>query len=90
MERLATRELTVNELARPFRISLPAISKHLRVLEKAGLITRRKDGRIVRCNIDPAPLAIPAVWIERYKPLWEKQLDALDSFLKSGRQRQGR
>jgi DNA-binding transcriptional ArsR family regulator len=81
LERLAEKELSVNELAKPFRVSLPAVSKHLRVLERAGLITRQRTGRIIRCQINPAPLVVPAKWITRYRPLWEMQLKSLGKYL---------
>lgn len=73
--------MSVTELAKPFQMSLPAISKHLTVLEESGLITRKRDGRIHRCRLDPTPLISTASWIARYRPLWEKHLDALGSYL---------
>lgn len=73
--------MSVTELAKPFEMSLPAISKHLAVLEESGLITREKDGRIHRCRLDPTPLISTASWIARYRPLWEKHLDSLGSYL---------
>jgi len=78
-----TPESSVGELARPFAISLPAISKHLRVLEGAGLVTRRKDGRIHRCRLVAAPMETAAEWIERHRRFWEGRLDALERFLQS-------
>jgi len=81
--RLSKGESTVTELAEPFRMSLPAISKHLDVLEEADLIVRRKDGRIRHCKIDTAPLMKAASWIEAYRPIWEEQLDSLAEYLKT-------
>ncbi len=79
--RLSEGEATVGELARPFRMSRPAISKHLRVLERAGLVVRRKDGRISRCTLDASPMRDAATWVERYRRFWEGQLDRLTTYL---------
>ena len=79
--RLAEGEVTVGELARPFRISRPAISKHLRVLEQAGLVRRTRDGRVNRCTLAPEPLHSAAEWVERYRAFWEGQLDALARYV---------
>ena len=82
LERLAQEDnLPVGELAEQFEMSWPAVSKHLRVLEKAGLLTQEKDGRIRRCHLKADPLQEAAVWINRYKQFWETQLDALADFL---------
>ncbi len=81
LERLSRGEATVGELAEPFPISRPAISKHLRVLERAGLVRREVDGRVSRCNLDAAPLREAAAWVERYRAFWEGQLDRLSRFL---------
>jgi len=78
-----TPQSSVGELARPFAISLPAISRHLRVLEEAGLVTRQKDGRIHRCRLVAAPMETAAEWIERHRRFWEGRLDALERFLES-------
>jgi DNA-binding transcriptional ArsR family regulator len=78
---LAQRDATVGELARPFKVSRPAISKHLRVLEKAGLVRRRRDGRLSRCGLDATPMQEAAEWVERYRAFWEKRLDALSRYL---------
>lgn len=83
LARLSKGGSSVTELARPFIISLPGISKHLNVLENAELINREKDGRFYRLSINPKPLAKAASWIALYRPLWEKQLDSLESYLKS-------
>src|SRR5262249_11871910 len=74
-------ESSVSELARPFSMSLPAISKHLRVLEGAGMLARRKDGRVHRCRLVAAPMEPAAAWIERYQRFWEERLDALKRYL---------
>jgi DNA-binding transcriptional ArsR family regulator len=81
LARLAEGESTVGDLARPFEISRPAISKHLRVLERAGLVRRSRDGRLSRCGLDAAPMRKAAEWVEEYRQFWESQLDALARFL---------
>jgi len=81
LARLATGEATVGELAAPFKISRPAISKHLKVLEGAGLIRRTRDGRLRRCGLEAAPMREAAEWVERYREFWEDRLDALKSYL---------
>jgi DNA-binding transcriptional ArsR family regulator len=81
LARLAHGEATVGELARPFTVSRPAISKHLRVLERAGLVQRSRDGRISRCELDAAPMREAAEWVERYRKFWEGQLDSLTRFV---------
>ena len=79
--RLAHGTATVSELAQPFDISLPAISKHLKVLERAGLLTRRKEGRTIHCGLQAAPLSEAAAWIKLYERFWEGQFDALAEFI---------
>ena len=81
LQRLALGEATVGELAQPFGVSLPAISKHLRVLEQAGLMSRRKVGRIHYCRLDPTPLAGATEWLTYYRSFWESRLDALADYL---------
>lgn len=81
LARLALGEATVGELARPFAVSRPAISKHLRVLERAGLVQRARDGRISRCGLDAAPMREAAAWVERYRRFWEGQLDSLQRYV---------
>lgn len=81
LARLALGELSVTELAEPFDMSMPAVSKHLRVLERAGLIARRKEAQWRRCRIDAAPLKDVATWAERYRQIWEQRLDRLDQYL---------
>ena len=80
---LAHGERTVGELARPFEISRPAISKHLRVLERAGLVRRTPEGRISRCALDASPLREAADWVEHYRDFWEERLDALARYLET-------
>lgn len=81
LERLAQGEASGTELAQPFAISVPAISKHLRVLEHADLILHRKDGRIHRFRLAAQPLAEAAAWLEHYRQFWEAQFDSLDAYL---------
>lgn len=81
LARLASGELSVTELAEPFEMSMPAVSKHLRVLERAGLIARRKEAQWRRCRIDAGPLKEVANWTEHYRHLWEARLDRLDQYL---------
>jgi DNA-binding transcriptional ArsR family regulator len=81
LARLASGERSVNEIAEPFEMSLPAVSKHLRVLEQAGLIVRRRDAQRRPCRLNAAPLKEVAEWAERYRSLWEQRLDRLDVYL---------
>ncbi len=81
LARLAEGEATVGDLARPFSVSLPAISKHLRVLERAGLLERRIEGRVHRCRLQPRPLKDAVDWLAEYRRFWERQLDALEAYL---------
>src|SRR5262245_52833766 len=83
LARLVTGECSVTELAEPFDMSLPAVSKHLRVLQNAGLIVRRHDAQFRHCQIDAAPLKAVAEWAETYRDIWEGRLDRLDSYLKT-------
>ncbi len=83
LELLARAESRVTELARPFAMSLPAISKHLRVLEKAGLIRRQKDGRVHRVSLEAQPMQEASAWIAHYQKFWEGQFDALAQFLEN-------
>jgi len=82
LARLASGERSVTELAAPFDMSLPAVSKHLRVLERAGLIARRRDAQWRPCRIDAGPLKEVADWTERYRHIWEERLDRLDDYLR--------
>ncbi len=78
---LASGERSVTQLAEPFDMSLPAVSKHLRVLERAGLITRGREAQWRPCRIEAAPLKEVAEWAERYRHIWEARLDRLDTYL---------
>jgi DNA-binding transcriptional ArsR family regulator len=79
---LAEGERCVTDLAKPHQMSLPAVSKHLRVLEKAGLIRRHRDGRVHRLKLDAAPMQGAQQWIEEYRQFWEESLDRLEEYLK--------
>lgn len=78
---LAQGEATVTELAEPFEISLPAVSKHLKVLERAHLITRSRDAQWRPCQLNPEPLKDVANWLEHYRQFWEHSFDRLDQYL---------
>ena len=80
--RLAAGEATVNELAAPFDMSLPAVSKHLKVLERAGLISRGRNAQWRPCRLEAGPLKEVADWVERYRRFWEGSFDRLDTYLK--------
>lgn len=82
LARLAQGETSVQELAKPFVISAPAISKHLKVLEHAGLITRGREAQWRPCRIEPQALRGVDDWLERYRRLWEERLDRLDAYLR--------
>jgi DNA-binding transcriptional ArsR family regulator len=81
LAQLALGETSVSDLAAPYDMSLPAVSKHLRVLADAGLIQRHKDGRVHRCRLAPEPMKGAAEWIAYYRQFWERQFDALDQYL---------
>jgi len=83
LDQLARGERTVTTLADPHDMSLPAVSKHLKVLEEAGLIVREKEGRSHRVNLNSKPLKDAAAWLERYRAFWEGRFDALEKFLSS-------
>lgn len=83
LARLALGEASVSELAEPFDISLPAISRHLKVLERAQLISRERDAQWRRCKLEPAGLKAAADWVDQYRRFWEERLDALADFLQS-------
>ncbi len=86
---LADGEASVGELARPFHISQPAISKHLKVLERAGLVTKSRDAQWRRCRLEPAPLREVAGWMEAYREFWDESFTRLDEHLRDiQRQRQ--
>ncbi len=81
LTRLSIGAASVNELAEPFDMQLPAISKHLKVLERAGLITRGRHAQYRPCALDAAPLAEVADWTEQYRSIWEARFDQLDDYL---------
>ncbi len=83
LARLALGETSVSELAEPFAMSLPAVSKHLKVLERAGLITRGRDAQMRPCRIEARALKEADDWLEEYRRLWEQRLDRLDDYLKT-------
>jgi len=82
LARLADGAATVNQLAAPFPISLQAISKHLKVLERAGLIVRGRDAQWRPCRLDPAPLRDVAAWMEQYRRFWDERYEHLDTYLR--------
>lgn len=82
LARLTLGEATVNELATPFDMSLPAVSKHLKVLERAGLITRGREAQWRPCTLQAGPLKDIADWVEQYRRFWEQSFDRLDEYLK--------
>jgi DNA-binding transcriptional ArsR family regulator len=88
LARLATGEASVTELAKPYDMSLPAVSKHLRVLESAGLVARSKDGRVHRCRLEAAPMKSAADWIAHYRQFWEAQLDSLQRYLENSTEKE--
>lgn len=92
LARLAHGESNVGDLAEPFDLTLPAISKHLKVLERAGLIVRGQRAQFRPCSLDPRPLEEISSWAEQYRPVWEARFDRLDDYiqdLKQQRERNG-
>ena len=87
LARLANGEATAGELGKPFRVSAPAISRHLRVLEEAGLIERRKDGRLQRCRLVARPMKTAIDWMAHYQAFWEGRLAALERHLSKSRKK---
>ncbi len=81
LARLVAGEASVSELAEPFDMSLPAVSKHLKVLERAGLIARGRQAQWRPCRVEAGPLKEVAAWVERYRRHWEKRLDRLEAYL---------
>jgi len=81
LARLASGEATVMELARPFALSLPAVSKHLKVLRHAGLITQGRQAQWRPCKLEPGPLKDVAEWVEHYHAFWDERFDRLDDYL---------
>ena len=88
LARLVTGECSVTELAEPFDMSMPAVSKHLQVLERAGLIARGREAQWRPCRIEAGPLKEASDWIERYRHIWESRLDRLGDYLKELKQRE--
>jgi DNA-binding transcriptional ArsR family regulator len=82
LARLAAGEASVTELAEPFEMSLPAISKHLKVLERAGLIARGREAQRRPCRLEAGPLKDAADWLEQYRRFWEQSFDRLDDYLR--------
>ena len=81
LARLAEGEANVNDLAEPFELTLPAISKHIKVLERAGLVVRSQRAQYRPCTLDATPLEEISTWAEQYRPVWEARLDRLDTSL---------
>src|ERR1700751_4020877 len=81
LARLSRGEASISDLAAPYDMSLPAVSKHLRVLERAKLVERRKDGRVHHCRLIAQPMKGAAEWIEKYRQFWERQFDSLAQYL---------
>jgi DNA-binding transcriptional ArsR family regulator len=81
LARLAEGEATVNELAAPFNLTLPAVSKHLKVLERAGLVVRGRQAQFRPCALDAQPLREVSSWAEQYRPVWEERFDRMDDYL---------
>jgi DNA-binding transcriptional ArsR family regulator len=81
LARLISGETSVTELAEPFAMSLPAVSKHLKVLERAGLITRGREAQWRPCRLEAGPLKDAVEWLERYRQFWEESFDRLDDYL---------
>lgn len=82
LARLVSEEASVTELAEPFDMSMPAISKHLKVLERAGLIARGREARWRPCRLRAAPLKDVSEWVEHYRTMWEERFDRLDEYLR--------
>ena len=82
LARLAEGEATVNELAEPFEMTLPAISKHIKVLVRAGLVLRGQRAQYRPCALDAAPLEQVSTWAEQYRPVWEARFDRMDDYLR--------
>ncbi|MFO0614577.1 MAG: metalloregulator ArsR/SmtB family transcription factor [Polyangiaceae bacterium] len=81
LARLARGDATVNELAEPFEMTLAAVSKHIKVLESAGLVSRRREAQSRPCKLDGAPLRAISAWLDDYRRFWDRSFDALDEYL---------
>jgi DNA-binding transcriptional ArsR family regulator len=90
LSRLLEGECSVGDLAEPFAMTKPAVSKHLRVLERAGLISQRREAQWRHCRVEAAPLKEVAEWAERYRHIWEQRLDRLDNYLQEMKAKEGR
>ncbi len=90
LARLADGAATVNELAEPFEMQLPAISKHIKVLERAGLVVRGRRAQYRPCALDGAPLEEVSTWAEQYRPVWEARFDRMDEYLQQLATKDGR
>ncbi len=90
LAQLARGDRCVTDLARPYSISLPAVSKHLRVLEKAGLLRRRRYGRVHQLKLEAKPIRRAAQWVEEYRKFWEGSLDRLADYLEKSEKRSGK
>ena len=90
LARLASGETSVTELAAPFDMTLPAVTKHLKVLQRAGLITRGREAQWRPCKLEPAPLRDADAWIEQYRQLWEARFDRLEEYLRGMQQNEQR
>jgi DNA-binding transcriptional ArsR family regulator len=88
LTRLVEGSATVNELAEPFALTLPAISKHIKVLERAGLVIRGHHAQYRPCALDAAPLQEVSTWAEQYRPVWEARFDQMDNYLTQLRRQQ--
>jgi DNA-binding transcriptional ArsR family regulator len=88
LARLASGETSVTELAEPFEMSLPAVTKHLKVLQRAGLITRSRDAQWRPCRLEAKPLKRAADWVEQYRRFWEQKLDDLEEYLRKLQQQE--
>ena len=86
--RLAEGDASVSELAAPFQVSLPAVTKHLAVLERAGLLEHKKQGRVRRCRLVAAPMKVADEWLSTYRVFWERRLDSLADHVKSAKEEQ--
>jgi DNA-binding transcriptional ArsR family regulator len=90
LARLATGEATVSELAAPFDMSLPNVSKHLKVLREAGLVSQGRDAQWRPCRLEPSRLQEISAWVEQYRQLWEARFDRLDAYLRELQQEEQR
>jgi len=82
LSRLASGEASVSDLAKPFKMTLPAVSKHLKVLQRAGLVTQGREAQWRPCRLEAAPLKEVADWVERYRVYWEQSFDSLEDYLR--------